>query len=83
MGRAPIFDKDAQMAKAKFVPVHPLRMAEAITEINHRAGAVIMAAQTARDLAADANPVQLRILITAFCDAADELQAALWSGEEG
>jgi hypothetical protein len=72
------------MARAKqFVPVHPLRMAEAITEINHRAGAVIMAAHTARDLAPGASEAQLRILIKTVCDTADELQAALWTGEEG
>jgi hypothetical protein len=74
------------MARAKhFDPVHPLRMAEAITEINHRAGAVIAAAHTARDLAAqpDMSAAQLRVLIDQFSKAADDLRAALWPDDEG
>ena len=72
------------MARAKhFTPIHPLRMADAITEINTRAGAVIMTAHTARDLAPTANETQLRTLLATVCSAVDELQAALWTGEEG
>lgn len=52
------------MARSKtFIPVHPLRMAEAITEINQRAGNVIMSAHTARDLMTGANEAQLRTLL--------------------
>jgi hypothetical protein len=58
-------------------------MAEAITEINQRAGTVIMTAHTARDLAAGANEAQLRTLLENVCKAVDELQAALWTGDEG
>jgi hypothetical protein len=69
------------MAK-KFEPIHPLAMAKAIEEINTRAGAVIMTANTARDLAPGANEAQLRTLIKAVCDAADDLRAALWSDDQ-
>lgn len=71
------------MAKKTFKPIHPLRMAEAITEINTRAGAVIITAHTARDLAPGANEAQLRTLINSICDSADALQACLWNEDEG
>lgn len=69
------------MAKKPFEPIHPLAMAKALEEINNRCGAVIMTASTARDLATGANEAQLRILIKSFCDAADELRAALWGDD--
>lgn len=71
------------MTKKTFKPIHPLRMAEAITEINDRVSAVVMAAHTARDLAADANEAQLRTLIKTMCDKVDDLRTALWDGDEG
>ena len=72
------------MARAKtFQAIHPLRMADALLEINTRAGNLVMHAHNARDLAQGANEAQLRTLLESVCKAADDLKAALWTEDEG
>lgn len=71
------------MARKNFEPIHPLAMAKALEEINHRCANVIMSAHTAQSLQDGANEAQLRALLKTVCDATDELRAALWSEDEG
>lgn len=71
------------MPRHKPRPIHPLAMADALREINDQASAVVMSAHTARDLMADANADQLRIILAQVCTQIEKLREAMWPDEEG
>jgi hypothetical protein len=69
------------MAK-KFEAIHPLAMAKALDEINNRAGAVIMTAQTIHNIAGHMDAAKLREAIGTIYNETEKLRAALWPEEE-
>jgi hypothetical protein len=67
--------------KKTFQPIHPLAMAEAITEINIRAGYLLAEIQTVSDLMEHMDHDQLKAHVTKVALSANDLRDIMYSDE--
>jgi len=65
-----------------FQPIHPLAMAEAITEINHRASYLIAEIRTVVDLMDHMSHDQLKAQITKVAASAENLRSGMFPEDE-
>jgi hypothetical protein len=70
------------MARKNFTPIHPLAMAQALEEINSRAGLLLATIQSVQSVADGADADMCRKLLGRIADAADNLRAVIWPDEE-
>lgn len=62
-------------------PIHPLRMAAALEQLNERVGMLLMRIENVRGLSDKTDAEALRALLATIADEADRVREVIWPEE--